>query len=189
VLCVLYLPVRVVIFAIVWLMTWGKLSFWLLPNLTEDVGFFDSFRPVYQCTFASMSESSDEDAALSGGDADKNAEPTVDAGEPEDGKEEEAEDHVEELEVAGEDEGSEDDENAGDDDNGDDNVEHSSDDDDVDNGEEQSVGTSDNGYEMISAEDIENGDHGDEAAKNGADKDDTASKPTVRWRKGKRRIT
>ena len=26
----------------------GKHHFWFLPNLTEDVGFFDSFRPLYK---------------------------------------------------------------------------------------------------------------------------------------------
>lgn len=27
--------------------TWGKHHFWLLPNLTEDCGFFESFKPFY----------------------------------------------------------------------------------------------------------------------------------------------
>ena len=26
----------------------GKHHFWLLPNLTEDVGFFESFVPLYK---------------------------------------------------------------------------------------------------------------------------------------------
>ena len=29
-------------------MTFGKHHFWLLPNLTEDMGFFDSFKPLYK---------------------------------------------------------------------------------------------------------------------------------------------
>lgn len=40
--------VRFVIFAIVWLLSLGKHRFWILPNLTEDVGFFESFWPLYQ---------------------------------------------------------------------------------------------------------------------------------------------
>ena len=39
--------VKYIIFAGVWLLTMGKIKFWLLPNLTEDVGFFDSFVPLY----------------------------------------------------------------------------------------------------------------------------------------------
>ena len=38
---------KYIIFAGVWLLTMGKIKFWLLPNLTEDVGFFDSFVPFY----------------------------------------------------------------------------------------------------------------------------------------------
>lgn len=39
--------VKYIIFAGVWLLTMGKIKFWLLPNLTEDVGFFESFVPLY----------------------------------------------------------------------------------------------------------------------------------------------
>ncbi|RWS25702.1 translocation protein SEC62-like protein [Leptotrombidium deliense] len=38
---------RLVIFVVVWLLSFGKHHFWLLPNLTEDVGFFESFWPLY----------------------------------------------------------------------------------------------------------------------------------------------
>ena len=38
---------RYVFFAIVWVFTWGKHHFWLLPNLTEECGFFESFVPLY----------------------------------------------------------------------------------------------------------------------------------------------
>ncbi|XP_041377735.1 translocation protein SEC62-like [Gigantopelta aegis] len=40
--------VRLVLFCIIWVFTLGKHHFWLLPNLTEDVGFFDSFKPLYK---------------------------------------------------------------------------------------------------------------------------------------------
>lgn len=39
--------IKYIIFAGVWLLTLGKVRFWLLPNLTEDVGFFESFVPLY----------------------------------------------------------------------------------------------------------------------------------------------
>jgi translocation protein SEC62 len=38
---------KYILFAGVWLLTLGKIRFWLLPNLTEDVGFFESFVPLY----------------------------------------------------------------------------------------------------------------------------------------------
>lgn len=38
---------RHVVYFILWTMTFGKLHFWILPNLTEDVGFFESFWPLY----------------------------------------------------------------------------------------------------------------------------------------------
>lgn len=39
--------VRHIIFFILWTITFGKLHLWILPNLTEDVGFFESFWPLY----------------------------------------------------------------------------------------------------------------------------------------------
>lgn len=41
------LLVRYVFFAIVWVLTAGNHHFWLLPNLTEECGFFESFVPLY----------------------------------------------------------------------------------------------------------------------------------------------
>jgi len=38
---------KYIIFAFIWLVTMGKMKFWLLPNLTEDVGFIESFIPLY----------------------------------------------------------------------------------------------------------------------------------------------
>lgn len=40
--------VRLIVFTIVWALTGGKLHFWIFPNLTEDVGFFESFWPLYE---------------------------------------------------------------------------------------------------------------------------------------------
>jgi len=40
--------VRLIVFCLVWVLTFGKHHIWILPNLTEDVGFFASFWPLYQ---------------------------------------------------------------------------------------------------------------------------------------------
>jgi hypothetical protein len=40
--------VRLVVFCVLWALTFGKHHFWLFPNLTEDVGFLASFWPIYQ---------------------------------------------------------------------------------------------------------------------------------------------
>ncbi|XP_069939406.1 translocation protein SEC62 isoform X3 [Cherax quadricarinatus] len=38
---------RFIVFIIIWVLTMGIHHLWLLPNLTEDVGFFASFWPLY----------------------------------------------------------------------------------------------------------------------------------------------
>ncbi|KAL0966820.1 hypothetical protein UPYG_G00300560 [Umbra pygmaea] len=38
---------RCILFLFIWLVTGGRHHFWFLPNLTADVGFIDSFRPLY----------------------------------------------------------------------------------------------------------------------------------------------
>ncbi|XP_064103643.1 translocation protein SEC62-like isoform X3 [Macrobrachium nipponense] len=38
---------RFIVFVIIWILTMGHHHLWLLPNLTEDVGFFASFWPLY----------------------------------------------------------------------------------------------------------------------------------------------
>ncbi|KAF0314134.1 Translocation protein SEC62 [Amphibalanus amphitrite] len=50
--------VRVVVFCLLWLVTWGRHQLWLLPNLTEDVGFFASFWPLYQYEYHGKTEGS-----------------------------------------------------------------------------------------------------------------------------------
>ncbi|XP_078615718.1 translocation protein SEC62-like isoform X2 [Branchiostoma floridae x Branchiostoma japonicum] len=39
--------VRLILFCLIWAGTGGHHHFWFLPNLTADVGFLDSFRPLY----------------------------------------------------------------------------------------------------------------------------------------------
>lgn len=41
---------RFIVFCVIWLITGSKHHFWLFPNLTEDVGFFASFWPLYKVT-------------------------------------------------------------------------------------------------------------------------------------------
>ncbi|XP_036321838.1 translocation protein SEC62 isoform X3 [Rhagoletis pomonella] len=50
--------IRLIIFTIVWALTYGKVHFWLLPNLTEDVGFFASFWPLYETKYVTEDEKS-----------------------------------------------------------------------------------------------------------------------------------
>ncbi|KRG03167.1 translocation protein SEC62 isoform X1 [Drosophila mojavensis] len=58
--------VRLIVFTIVWALTGGKLHFWIFPNLTEDVGFFASFWPLYESNYVN-----DESAATSASKSDK----------------------------------------------------------------------------------------------------------------------
>ncbi|XP_060521645.1 translocation protein SEC62 [Cylas formicarius] len=39
--------IRLIIFCLIWAVTLGRHHLWILPNLTEDVGFFASFWPIY----------------------------------------------------------------------------------------------------------------------------------------------
>merc|ERR1712133_292824 len=46
---------KYLLFALLFALSAGKLSFWLFPNLTEDVGFFESFMPLYDYTYTGES--------------------------------------------------------------------------------------------------------------------------------------
>jgi len=48
--------VKYIIFAILFALSAGKLKFWIFPNLTEDVGFLESFMPVYDYTYTGGSK-------------------------------------------------------------------------------------------------------------------------------------
>ena len=37
---------KYILFGALFILSGGKLNFWLFPNLTEDVGFFESFMPL-----------------------------------------------------------------------------------------------------------------------------------------------
>lgn len=49
---------RVVVFCLLWIVSLGRHHLWLFPNLTEDVGFFASFWPLwkYECKDSSSSQ-------------------------------------------------------------------------------------------------------------------------------------
>ncbi|VDN60073.1 unnamed protein product, partial [Dracunculus medinensis] len=44
---ILLLSSRTVLFVVIWTATMGRHKLWILPNLTEDCGFFESFQPWY----------------------------------------------------------------------------------------------------------------------------------------------
>merc|ERR1712025_681756 len=48
--------VKYIIFALLFALSAGKLKFWIFPNLTEDVGFLESFMPVYDYTYTGGSK-------------------------------------------------------------------------------------------------------------------------------------
>ncbi|KAJ0176789.1 hypothetical protein K1T71_007968 [Dendrolimus kikuchii] len=51
---------RVVVFCLVWMLTLSRHHLWLLPNLTEDVGFFASFWPLYKYEYRGPGSESDK---------------------------------------------------------------------------------------------------------------------------------
>lgn len=42
---------KYIVFALLFALSGGKLKLWIFPNLTEDVGFFESFMPLYDYTY------------------------------------------------------------------------------------------------------------------------------------------
>jgi len=87
--------IRMIVFGIVWALTFGKHHLWLLPNLTEDVGFLASFWPLYKYEYkpgdssndnkkSSKRKSSDTDAPLiSGEEAEEKTSPDTAPVQPE----------------------------------------------------------------------------------------------------------
>ena len=56
-LCTLF-SVRVILFSIIWALTLGRHYFWLLPNLNEDVGIRESFVPLYHHEYVPKTDKS-----------------------------------------------------------------------------------------------------------------------------------
>jgi translocation protein SEC62 len=165
----------------------GKVSFWLLPNLTEDVGFFESFRPIYQCDINSKAPKPSNEASTS-------TSPVVEADMPnpegDDGATRGELENVEELgakdeEAAEEEELGEMDEEVEEEDEEDDAVLGNDVEDDAggkltgdgseneEEGRKSGSSSNDNGYEMVEAEDAE------------IVSEDV--RPTIRQRRGKKK--
>lgn len=53
--------IKYIVFVIVFLGSAGKLKLWIFPNLTEDVGFFESFWPMYEYTYDKPKKDKDSD--------------------------------------------------------------------------------------------------------------------------------
>ena len=61
---------RTILFGIIWALTRGKHHLWILPNLLEDVGFFDSFKPAYTWEVKEDKKDTIEDKNDEAGDGD-----------------------------------------------------------------------------------------------------------------------
>lgn len=137
-----------ILFVIVWVLTFGKVSFWLLPNLTEDVGFFESFQPAYKCDFKDApkgdgketvdAEKKDGDTQLEGESDEKLVGHADGEGNLDRGSEEEEDDNEDKEKVEEEEEGEENDE-------------------ELDRGQEvgHSGSSNENGYEIIDSEEMD----------------------------------
>lgn len=55
-LSVFLLAVRLIIFVLTWGSTFGKIHFWLFPNLLADVGIKESFMPFYEVDYMTKKE-------------------------------------------------------------------------------------------------------------------------------------
>lgn len=66
---------RHILFCMIWIFTLGRHHFWLLPNLTEDVGFVASFIPVYQYEYKGRVQNDKKDKDS---DAERESEQEVD---------------------------------------------------------------------------------------------------------------
>ncbi|KFM75899.1 Translocation protein SEC62, partial [Stegodyphus mimosarum] len=59
---------RLIVFVLIWILTFGKHNLWLLPNLTEDVGFFESFWPLYKYEYKGSKKENSKDKKHSNND-------------------------------------------------------------------------------------------------------------------------
>lgn len=95
---------RCILFLIIWLVTIGRHHFWLLPNLTADVGFIDSFRPLYTHEYKgprSKKSSSEKSDNKDSSKVQKSDSEDKSDSEKKDGDEEDDEDDNKEMEEAG----------------------------------------------------------------------------------------
>jgi len=79
--------VKYIIFALLFALSAGKLRFWIFPNLTEDVGFFESFWPIYDYTYTGAVRSKAKDSD----DEESDDEPNENEDEPNENEDEQVE--------------------------------------------------------------------------------------------------
>ncbi|XP_034038953.1 translocation protein SEC62 [Thalassophryne amazonica] len=99
---------RCILFLLIWLVTGGRHHFWFLPNLTADVGFIDSFRPLYtheykgpRSTSKKASDKADDKDNSASTKAQKSDSDERSDSEKKDGDEEEEEEEEEEIKDVG----------------------------------------------------------------------------------------
>merc|ERR1712029_994478 len=73
--------IKYILFLLCFIATAGKLKLWIFPNLTEDVGFFESFWPMYVYTYARPKKEKDSDDEESSDEEDKEEKEDGDGGE------------------------------------------------------------------------------------------------------------
>lgn len=95
---------RSIVFGLVWAVTAGKHHLWIFPNLTEDCGFFESFKPTYTHKYKGEVESGKKKNEEKEKDKDSDAKEKESSSEGGDKEEEEAQntDTDRESEVEGE---------------------------------------------------------------------------------------
>ncbi|XP_055381968.1 translocation protein SEC62 isoform X2 [Condylostylus longicornis] len=71
--------IRLIVFVIIWILSGGKLYFWIFPNLTEDVGFFASFWPLYETKYHSDIENAKANKKTKKKKKDKDSDAEVEA--------------------------------------------------------------------------------------------------------------
>uniref|UniRef100_UPI003AABC202 translocation protein SEC62 isoform X2 n=1 Tax=Centroberyx gerrardi TaxID=166262 RepID=UPI003AABC202 len=92
---------RCILFLIIWLVTGGRHHFWFLPNLTADVGFIDSFRPLYTHEYKGPRSNSKKGSDKTDDKAQKSDSDEKSDSEKKDGDEDEEEEEEESKEGTG----------------------------------------------------------------------------------------
>lgn len=69
--------IRFIVFCIIWCITFGRHHFWMLPNLTEDVGFWASFWPLYHHEYRGPGSDKKKDEEDEDGDEEGEKEPLL----------------------------------------------------------------------------------------------------------------
>uniref|UniRef100_A0A3Q3KCX2 Translocation protein SEC62 n=3 Tax=Monopterus albus TaxID=43700 RepID=A0A3Q3KCX2_MONAL len=141
---------RCILFLIIWLVTGGRHHFWFLPNLTADVGFIDSFRPLYTHEYKGPRASSKKGSDKTGekDNAASTKAQKSDSDEKSDSEKKDGDDEEEEEEEEGKEAGIEESKDVG-------GVDRHSDTDSDRREDEGSQHSNGNDFEMITREELE----------------------------------